>query len=199
MLRVTLSPCALIGILKPWNATRHETSTNSSDARLVSVFKTDDPAVLPLATMALETEGIEYFVKHAGKSDSLQWMMSQDPTTRPIAVEIVVGPDVAAKSPRPAGRSRKSHSSGHARIREHGPHRDVRAAGRDARRFGGRHRDRRDHRIAASGTDQPPRGRRPQRVLRSTARPWTCSRRPASTPRSSICYDKRSEPTAAAG
>ena len=68
------------------------------DAKLESVFKTDDPAVLPLATMALDGEGIEYFVRHAGKSDSLQWMMSQDPTTRPIAVEIVVGPDVAAKA-----------------------------------------------------------------------------------------------------
>ena len=68
------------------------------DAKLVSVFKTDDPAVLPLATMALEGEGLEYFVKNAGKSDSLQWMMSQAPTTRPIAVEIVVGPDVAARA-----------------------------------------------------------------------------------------------------
>lgn len=61
------------------------------NSSVVSVFKTSDPAVLPLATMALETAGIEYFVKHAGKSDSLQWMMSQDPTTRPIAVEILVG------------------------------------------------------------------------------------------------------------
>jgi hypothetical protein len=68
------------------------------DAKVVSVFKTDDPALLPLATMALEGEGIEYFVRHAGKSDSLQWMMSQDPTTRPIAVEIVVGSDVAGRA-----------------------------------------------------------------------------------------------------
>ena len=30
------------------------------DARLVQVFRTDDPALLPLATMALEGEGIEY-------------------------------------------------------------------------------------------------------------------------------------------
>ena len=73
-------------------------SNEVPDASLVSVFKTDDPAVLPLATMALEGEGIEYFVKHAGKSDSLQWMMSQDPTTRPIAVEIWVASDVAAKA-----------------------------------------------------------------------------------------------------
>ena len=68
------------------------------DASLVSVFKTSDPGLLPLATMALEGEGIEYFVKNAGKSDSLQWMMSQDPTNRPIAVEILVGSDVAAKA-----------------------------------------------------------------------------------------------------
>ena len=68
------------------------------EASIVSVFKTSDPAVLPLATMALEGEGIEYFVKNAGKSDSLQWMMSQDPTTRPMAVEIWVGSDVAEKA-----------------------------------------------------------------------------------------------------
>jgi hypothetical protein len=68
------------------------------DATLVSVFKTSDPGVLPLATMALESEGIEYFVKHAGKSDSLEWMMSQGPTIRPIVVEIMVGSDVAAKA-----------------------------------------------------------------------------------------------------
>jgi len=68
------------------------------EATLVSVFKTSDPGLLPLATMALEGEGIDYFVKHAGKSDSLQWMMSQDPTTRPMVVEIVVGSDVASKA-----------------------------------------------------------------------------------------------------
>ena len=68
------------------------------DASLISVFKTSDPGLLPLATMALEGEGIEYFVKHAGKSDSLQWMMSQDPTTRPMAVQIWVASDVAAKA-----------------------------------------------------------------------------------------------------
>jgi len=68
------------------------------DATLVSVFKTSDPGVLPLATMALDGEGIDYFVKHAGKSDSLEWMMSQNPTARPIAVEIMVGSDVASKA-----------------------------------------------------------------------------------------------------
>lgn len=68
------------------------------ETSLVSVFKTSDPGLLPLATMALEGEGIEYFVKNFGKTDSLQWTMSQDPTTRPMVVEIVVGSDVAAKA-----------------------------------------------------------------------------------------------------
>ena len=68
------------------------------EATLVSVFKTSDPGVLPLATMALEGEGIEYFVKNSGKSDSLEWMMSQDPTSRPMVVEIMVGSDVASKA-----------------------------------------------------------------------------------------------------
>ena len=68
------------------------------EATIVSVFKTSDPGLLPLATMALEGEDIEYFVKNSGKSDSLQWMMSQDPTTRPMVVEIMVGSDVASKA-----------------------------------------------------------------------------------------------------
>jgi hypothetical protein len=73
-------------------------SGGQPETGLVSVFKTSDPGLVPLATMALEGEGIEYFVKHAGKADSLEWMMSQSPTTRPIVVEIVVGSDVAAKA-----------------------------------------------------------------------------------------------------
>jgi len=68
------------------------------ETSLVSVFKTSDPGLLPLATMALEGEGIEYFVKNSGKSDSLEWMMSQNPTIRPIVVEIMVGSDVASKA-----------------------------------------------------------------------------------------------------
>jgi hypothetical protein len=70
----------------------------SADARLVQVFRTDDPAVLPLATMALEGEGIEYHVRHAGTEDSYEWQMSQTPTTRPTVVEIVVASDVAARA-----------------------------------------------------------------------------------------------------
>jgi hypothetical protein len=77
------------------------------EATLVSVFKTSDPGVLPLATMALEGEGIEYFVKNSGKSDSLQWMMSQDPTSRPMVVEIMVGSDVASKARDLLGGSRE--------------------------------------------------------------------------------------------
>lgn len=68
------------------------------DAKVVQVFRTDDPALLPLATMALEGEGIEYQVRHAGKEDSFEWQMSQTPTTRPVVVEIVVASDVAAKA-----------------------------------------------------------------------------------------------------
>ena len=68
------------------------------DARLVSVFKTDDPGVLPLAKMALESEGIEYFAHSAGKADSLEWTMSQTPTIRPVVVEILVTADVASRA-----------------------------------------------------------------------------------------------------
>jgi hypothetical protein len=68
------------------------------DAALVQVFRTDDPALLPLATMALEGEGIEYRVRHAGTEDSYEWQMSQTPTTRPVVVEIVVASDVASRA-----------------------------------------------------------------------------------------------------
>jgi len=68
------------------------------DSPLVQVFRTDDPALLPLATMALDGEGIEYQVRHAGTEDSFEWQMSQTPTTRPVVVEIVVAGDVAARA-----------------------------------------------------------------------------------------------------
>jgi|SRR5687767_4028636 len=68
------------------------------DANAVRVFTTDDAAVLPLATMALENEGIEYQVKHAGKADSMNWLMGQPPTTRPVVLDIFVAPDVAARA-----------------------------------------------------------------------------------------------------
>ena len=68
------------------------------DARLVSIFKTDDPGVLPLATMALEAEGIEYSLHSEGKADSLEWQMSQQPTNRPVVMEILVAGDVAGRA-----------------------------------------------------------------------------------------------------
>jgi hypothetical protein len=73
-------------------------STEADDIRAVPVFKTEDPAIVPLATMALEAEGIAYVIRHAGKVDSLGWTMSQAPTNRPVVMEIVVGSDVAAKA-----------------------------------------------------------------------------------------------------
>ena len=69
-----------------------------SDDNLVAIFKTEDPGVLPLATMALEAEGIDYAIRSAGKADTLQWIMSQQPTIRPRVLEIVVAQDVAARA-----------------------------------------------------------------------------------------------------
>ena len=71
---------------------------DQSDGRLVSVFKTSDPGVLPLATMALEAEGIEYSLRSAGKADTMQWAMSQPPTNRPVVMEILVASDVATRA-----------------------------------------------------------------------------------------------------
>ena len=66
--------------------------------QLQSVFKTDDPGVLTLAKMALDAEGIEYIVKNFGKTDTMDWTRSQQPTSRPIVVEVMVAPDVAARA-----------------------------------------------------------------------------------------------------
>ena len=71
---------------------------DQADGRLVSVFKTSDPGVLPLATMALDAEGIEYSVRSAGKADTMQWAMSQPPTNRPVVMEILVTSDVASRA-----------------------------------------------------------------------------------------------------
>jgi hypothetical protein len=65
------------------------------DDPLVAVFKTDDPGLLPLATMALDAEGLEYVVRSAGKADTMQWTMSQRPTIRPVVMEVVVAPAAA--------------------------------------------------------------------------------------------------------
>jgi hypothetical protein len=71
---------------------------DQSDERLVAIFKTDDPGVLPLAKMALEAEGIDYSVHSEGKADTMQWAMSQEPTIRPVVMEILVSSDVAARA-----------------------------------------------------------------------------------------------------
>ena len=75
-----------------------ESAHPDADANAVRVFTTDDAAVLPLATMALENENIAYQVKHAGKADSLNWLMGQTPTTRPVVLDIFVAPDVAVRA-----------------------------------------------------------------------------------------------------
>jgi hypothetical protein len=86
--------------LDPW--TDHNavmpSPTDHPDSRLESVFKTDDPGLLPLATMALESAGIEHIVRNEGKVDSLDWAMSQPPTIRPRVVEILVTSDAAARA-----------------------------------------------------------------------------------------------------
>jgi hypothetical protein len=69
-----------------------------ADARLVSIFKTGDPGVMPLAEMALESAGIEFWVRTAGKADSLAWQMSQVPTNRPLVQEIFVTADMASQA-----------------------------------------------------------------------------------------------------
>ncbi len=71
---------------------------DQTDDKLVSIFRTEDPGVLPLATIALDAEGIAYSVRSAGKADTLQWTISQKPTNRPVVMEIVVTADVAAKA-----------------------------------------------------------------------------------------------------
>jgi hypothetical protein len=76
----------------------HGFTHQPDDDTAVSIFKTEDPGVLPLATMALDAEGIAYSVRSAGKADTLQWTISQRPTNRPVVMEIVVARDVAAKA-----------------------------------------------------------------------------------------------------
>ena len=55
------------------------------DDGFVSIFKTTDSGVLPLATMALEAEGIEYVVRSGGTGQQPEW-------------NIVVFQDVATKA-----------------------------------------------------------------------------------------------------
>ena len=69
-----------------------------SEDRLVSVFKTEDPGLLPLAKIALESAGIEYQARSSGKVDNLQWTMSQAPTNHPFVIEILVAGDEASRA-----------------------------------------------------------------------------------------------------
>jgi hypothetical protein len=69
-----------------------------ADSRLVSVFRSDDPGILPLATMALEAEGISHFVKSEGKTDTLDWTRSQPPTNRPLVQQVLVRSDMADRA-----------------------------------------------------------------------------------------------------
>ena len=64
----------------------------------VCVFTTDDPAVMPLAEMALEGEGIQFRVHSAGKHDTYEWLMGQTPTSRPVVLDLFVAPDSAARA-----------------------------------------------------------------------------------------------------
>lgn len=68
------------------------------DDNLVSVFKTEDPGLLPLAEIALTSAGIEHQTRSFGKVDNLQWTLSQKPTTRPTVSEILVASDLAAQA-----------------------------------------------------------------------------------------------------
>jgi hypothetical protein len=80
--------------MSPDLGSRHQPDADT----VVSIFRTEDPGVLPLATMALDAEGIAYSVRSAGKADTLQWTIAQKPTNRPVVMEIVVARDVAVKA-----------------------------------------------------------------------------------------------------
>ena len=134
------------------------------DTRLVRVFRTDDPALLPLATMALEGEGIQY-VRHAGKDDSFEWQMSQTPTTRPVVVEIVVASDVAGRA-RDLLVDLEASAAGGASpfVAPADPPADRRPS--RSRRRNRASVDWHDQRVAAAGADDPPGRREAAAVLR---------------------------------
>jgi hypothetical protein len=73
-------------------------SCTPGSGSLISIFRTDDPGVLPLVEIALQTEGIEYLVRHADKADSMNWTIAQTPTIRPVVMEVLVAPDVASRA-----------------------------------------------------------------------------------------------------
>jgi len=69
-----------------------------ADADLVSVFRTDDLALLPLARLALEAEQIEYIAR--GPGAGAEWTHATLGSSSRNAgwVEIVVAADVAARA-----------------------------------------------------------------------------------------------------
>jgi hypothetical protein len=66
---------------------------------LVSVFSTADMALLPLAQMALQEEGIPFVVQNIGRGlENMGWALTPPPTNRPRAVQLMVAEDVAARA-----------------------------------------------------------------------------------------------------
>ena len=69
------------------------------DAELESVFETTDPAMLPLATMALDEQGIEYTVKGEGSLDAMRYSPGEPDLARSDATHrIVVRREDAARA-----------------------------------------------------------------------------------------------------
>jgi processive 1,2-diacylglycerol beta-glucosyltransferase len=69
------------------------------DVTLESVFETTDPAALPLATMTLEEQGIEYTVRREGSLDALRYPAGALDLARSDAThEILVRREDAARA-----------------------------------------------------------------------------------------------------
>jgi processive 1,2-diacylglycerol beta-glucosyltransferase len=75
------------------------TDTPDPDVTLESVFETTDPAALPLATMTLEEQGIEYTVRREGTLDALRYPAGDFDLARSDAThEILVRREDAARA-----------------------------------------------------------------------------------------------------
>lgn len=75
------------------------TDTPDPDVTLESVFETTDPAALPLATMTLEEQGIEYTVRREGSLDALRYPAGDFDLARSDAThEILVRREDAARA-----------------------------------------------------------------------------------------------------
>src|SRR4029453_5149034 len=100
------------------------------EARLESIFETTDPAVLPLATMALEQQGIEYAVRGAGSLDALRLPPDGLDLAKSDATHaIVVRQENAGRAPRLLADPARRQDRGR------GPDRPVRrGTGRERRR-----------------------------------------------------------------